>query len=145
DLARAIVDQLIVNFKREPYAIAAHVIAAERLGRISFLHLPANSLAAGLSLVLGNKVPDVPVQDFVGRDAKQVALGLVHTADHAVAVDLVVRDGRFLEQGTEAALAFAQPVVRALLRRDIPDDRESGYHPATFVSQRRIVRLREAA
>src|SRR5215510_10848471 len=106
-------NQLVMHFQGEAHPIGTDIIAAERLQRLLPLDLAADGIAARFALVLSDKIPDVPVQDLVLRDAQQVAFGLIYTGDDPIPIDFVVGDRRLLEQRPKPAFTLAQAVVRA--------------------------------
>ena len=61
------------------------------------MNFAVDGVPAGFALVIGDKVPNRPIDDLIGREAEQFALGTIHPPHQSPPVDFVICDGSFFE------------------------------------------------
>src|SRR5262249_4060453 len=119
DFTGRIADQVLDDFEGQTGAVAANVFERVR-NQLLLSGEPAHHRLAARILVLeSNKVPDGFPQNFSRRLAEQSAFGVIHAADDAVGVDLVISDRGLLKHPAEALFTSPHGLLGALEVGDI--------------------------
>ncbi len=120
DLASLVPHRHIVDFEPQFTAVAPHETALDGPRQWFPGQLPAEHRAAGCPLLLPDELPYGPPHHLAICVTKQGALGSVHSANHCVLVQFVIRHGSAVEQVAELGFACPQSVLRPLTFGDVP-------------------------